>query len=93
MMNFVFKTRNFVLKTRKFSLNTMNFSALDDWEFVMYDAAQASNNQWTCLFFMSWILVGVYIILNVLTILILSRFLSHSDEDQKHDAAVSVAQV
>ena len=55
---------------------------LDDWEFIMYDAVQATGTLWTCVFFVSWILLGVYILLNVLTILILSRFLKAADEEE-----------
>lgn len=56
---------------------------LDDWEFIMYDASQAAGNLRPCLFFISWILLGVYILLNVITILILSRFLSSTEEEIK----------
>eukprot|EP01044_Picomonas_judraskeda_P005157 COSAG03_NODE_476_length_7617_cov_79.083400_1_plen_1988_part_00 len=67
---------------------------LDDWEFIMYDASQAVGNLRPCIFFISWILLGVYILLNVITILILSRFLSHSDEeDQPNTVAETLVTV
>ena len=65
---------------------------LDDWEFIMYDAIEAVggwDNGWqavcVALFFTSWIIIGVWLLLNVLTILILSRFAK--EESSKDEQA------
>lgn len=55
---------------------------LDDWEFVMFDAIESVGgweqepwqSSFVAMFFVSWIVIGVWLLLNVLTILILSRF-------------------
>jgi len=58
---------------------------LEDWEIVMYSVARGTND-WSVLFFVSWAVLGKYILLTLFLAVTLEAFESKYDTDSSVQA-------
>lgn len=58
---------------------------LEDWEIVMY-AVVRETNDWSVLFFVSWVVLGKYIFLTLFLAVTLEAFESKYDADASSEA-------
>ena len=60
---------------------------LEDWEIIMY-AVVRETNDWSVLFFVSWVVLGKYIFLTLFLAVTLEAFESKYDADASSEAYI-----
>ena len=56
---------------------------MENWNFVLYEAMRSSAGPWiSALFFISWIFIGNFILLNLFLAILLDSFLEEEEEEE-----------
>ena len=61
-------------------LTTFQLLTGDNWNYVMYEA-MVGTGWYTCIYFISWVMVGTFVLLNLLLVIILNSFLEEPASD------------
>lgn len=64
---------------------TFQIITFDSWQIVMYDAIRATGG-WSAIFFISWVVIGAMVMLNLLLVIILDVYVISSHETGDGDA-------
>lgn len=69
-------------------VTTFQILSVENWQNVLYDGMRSSAGFSSCLFFISWILLGNYVILNLFLAILLDSFSENVSEESTSDGKI-----
>jgi regulatory protein YycI of two-component signal transduction system YycFG len=54
---------------------------MENWQFIAYDGMRSDAGLFSCLFFIAWIFIGNFVLLNLFLAILLDKFSEEEEEE------------